>query len=102
MKGTVRLSKDLGLIGANFFTYLPLPGTESYNELVRTGEIEKVDWNNFLFMSAPYTPAGMTRHELLKIKRKAFLTFHLNPKVFFTNIWAIKSLRHLKFLLRRF
>ena len=102
MKATVRLSKDLGLIRANFFTYLPLPGTESYNELVRTGEIEKVDWNNFLFMSAPYTPAGMTRHELLKIKRKAFLTFHLNPKVFFTNIWAIKSLRHLKFLLRRF
>ncbi len=102
MESTVRLSKELGLIRANFFTYLPLPGTASYNELVASGEIEKVDWNNFRFMSAPYVPEGITREELLNLKKKAFLSFHFNPKVFMTNVMAIKSWNHFKFLLRRF
>ncbi len=102
MNATIRLSKELGVIRANFFTYLPLPGTESYNELVASGEIEKVDWNNFLFMTAPYTPQGISRKELLSLKRKAFLSFYFNPKVFFINIMAIKSFRHFQFLMRRF
>jgi len=102
MLATIRLSKELGLIRANFFTYLPLPGTVSYNELVASGEIKKVDWNNFLFMSAPYVPEGITREELLRLKKQAFLSFHFSPKVFITNVMAIKSFNHLKFLFRRF
>lgn len=102
MMQTIRFSKGLGLIRANFFTYLPLPGTASYNELVSSGEIEKVDWNNFLFMSAPYTPAGIKREELLSLKRWAFLSFHFNPRVLFKNLLAIKSFNHFRFLSRRF
>ncbi len=102
MEQTIRFSKELGLIRANFFTYLPLPGTASYNELVSSGEIKKVDWNNFLFMTAPYTPVGMKREELLALKRRAFLSFHFNPKVLLANLLSIKSLNHLRFLLRRF
>lgn len=102
MQQTIRFSKELGLIRANFFTYLPLPGTASYNELVSSGEIEKVDWNNFLFMTAPYTPEGIGREELLSLKRGAFLSFHFHPKVFFGNLLAIKSFNHFRFLLRRF
>ncbi len=102
MMQTIRLAKDLGLIRANFFTYLPLPGTSSYNELVSSGEIEKVDWNNFLFMTAPYAPVGIKREELLSLKRWAFLSFHFHPKVFFGNLLAIKSFNHFRFLLRRF
>jgi len=102
MLQTIRLSKELGLIRANFFTYLPLPGTESYNDLVTSGEIDKVDWNNFLFMTAPYVPEGMTRKELLSLKKMAFLSFHLNPRILFFNLMSIKSFRHFQFLLRRF
>jgi radical SAM superfamily enzyme YgiQ (UPF0313 family) len=102
MEQTIRLSKELDLIRANFFTYLPLPGTESYNELVKSGEIDKVDWNNFLFMTAPYTPKGITREKLLGLKKWAFLSFHLNPKVLIANLLEIKSINHLKFLMRRF
>jgi len=102
MLQTIKLSKELGLLRANFFTFLPLPGTASYNELVQNGEIERVDWNNFLFMTAPYVPKGMTRDELLSLKRRAFLSFHFHPRVLFENLKAIKSFRHFKFLLRRF
>jgi len=102
IEATIQFSRELGLIRANFFTFLPLPGTEIYYNLIKSGEIDKVDWNNFLFMTAPYTPKGMSREELLKFKRKAFVSFYLNWKVLIKNILAIKSFNHFKFLLKRF
>ena len=102
MAATVRLSKELQLVRANYFTFLPLPGTASYGELVESGELENVDWHNFYFMSAPYTPTGIAREELLALKRKAFLSFHLRPGILLKNLAAIRSFRHFMFLLKRF
>ncbi|MBP7936521.1 MAG: radical SAM protein [Phycisphaerae bacterium] len=102
IRDTIRLSRELDLVRANFFTYLPLPGTASYNQLVESGEIEKVDWNDFKFMSAAYVPKGMTRDELLSLKRRAFFSFYLRPWIFTRNLLAIRSYRHLRFLLQRF
>jgi len=102
IRDTVRLARELDLVRANFFTYLPLPGTASYRDLVESGEIEKVDWNDFKFMSAAYVPKGLTRDELLSLKRKAFLGFYLRPWIFARNIMAIRSYRHFRFLLQRF
>lgn len=99
---TIRFACDLDLVRANFFTYLPFPGTESFNQLRENGELDKVDWDNFYFMSAPYVPSGMTRRTLKKYQRKAFLKFFLRPNVFIKNIMQIKSLKHLKFLIIRF
>lgn len=36
MKATIKLSLDLDLIRANYFTFLPFPGTESYEMVKRT------------------------------------------------------------------
>lgn len=102
IRDTIRLSRELDLLRANFFTYLPLPGTSSHRQLVADGEIESVDWDNFLFMSAAYTPKGMTRKELLSLKRRAFLGFHLRPSILIRNLLAVRSWRHFKFLARRF
>ncbi|MFQ5673895.1 MAG: B12-binding domain-containing radical SAM protein [Nitrospinales bacterium] len=102
MKDTIRLAMQLPLVRANFFTYLPLPGTESYRQLEESGEIEDVNWDNFYFMSAAYTPRGVKRETLLTLKRRAFLKFHLRPRILIKNLLSIKSFRHLKFLLMRF
>lgn len=102
MKKTVELSLKLDLIRANFFTYLPFPGTESYRSLEKSGELNKVDWEKFYFMSAPYVPAGLTRKKLKDLQRMAFLRFYLRPRVLVKNILSIKSPRHLHFLLKRF
>ena len=102
MEDTINLSLKLPLLRANYFTYLPLPGTESYKNLEETGELKKVDWDNFYFMSAAYTPKGISREVLLKIKKKAFLRFHLRPIILFRNIMAVQNFNHFKFLLRRF
>lgn len=102
IQDTIRLARELDLLRANFFTFVPLPGTKCYEELVYSGEIEAVDRDSLLFMTAPYTPRGMTRKELLRLKRRALVTFHLRPKILVRNLLAIRSVRHFKFLLRRF
>ncbi len=102
IRDTVRLSLELDLLRANYFTYLPLPGTASHAQLVADGEIEKVDWDHFLFMTAAYVPQGMTRKELMNIKRLAFLRFHLRPRILIRILLAVRSWRHFKFLARRF
>ncbi len=102
MQDTIDLSLKLPLLRANYFTYLPLPGTESYRQLEETGEIDKVDWDNFYFMSAAYTPKGIPRETLLKLKKKAFLKFHLRPVILLKNVLAIQNFNHFKFLLKRF
>ena len=99
---TIRFACDLDLIRANFFTYLPFPGTESYKQLEENGELDNVDWDNFYFMSAPYSPTTMTRKELKRFHRKAFMKFFLRPLILIKNVRQIKSLRHLKYLASRF
>lgn len=99
---TIRLSLELDLVRANYFTYLPFPGTESYNRLMENNELHQVDWDRFYFMNAAYTPKGLTREELKGLQRLAFFKFYFRPKILWKNIIGIKSLRHFKYLLKRF
>ncbi|MBN1383893.1 MAG: radical SAM protein [Elusimicrobia bacterium] len=98
---TISFAKELPLVRANFFTFLPLPGTEAYAGLEKSGELSNVDWEKFLFTSAPYVPKDLTRKGLKRLQRKAFLSFFMRPNIVIKNILAIKSFRHFKFLLRR-
>lgn len=102
IQDTIDLSMELPLLRANYFTFLPLPGTESYQRLEENGEIDDVDWDHYYIMSAAYTPPGVTREELLAIKKKAFLRFYLRPRVLIRNLMSIQNFRHFKFLLKRF
>lgn len=102
MENTIRFSLDLDIQRANYFTYLPLPGTESYQKLREQGDLDDVDWEKFYFMSAAYVPDGMNRQELLEKKRQAFRRFYLRPRIFWYNISKIKSIRHFGFLFNRF
>ena len=98
---TISLACELDLVRANFFTYLPFPATDSFNELKANGGLDNVDWDNFYFMSAPYVPATMTRKELKRFQRKAFFRLFFRPKIFIKNILQIKSFQHLKYLFLR-
>ena len=99
---TIQFSLDLDIIRANFFTYLPFPGTESYEYIKQKEGLDKVDWEKFYFFSASYSPEGMDVHTLKKLQRKAFVKFYSRPRIFWKNIRGIKSLRHFKFLAKRF
>ncbi len=102
MNETIDLSLKLPLIRANYFAFLPLPGTEIYKEMENNNELDKVDWDHFYFMNAAYSSNGITRKDLKKIQRQAFLKFYFRPGIIFKNLAKIKNYRHFKFLLKRF
>ena len=58
IKMTINFAKSLGLKRAAFYNFLPLPGTEAYNNLIRSGELkeEKIDWSNIFQADVPYIP----------------------------------------------
>jgi hypothetical protein len=49
----------------------------------------------------PYSPPGMTRRELKWLQRKAFLRFHLRPRVLWATLRKVQSFSHLRYLTRR-
>lgn len=102
MMKTIDFAAELPLKRANFFTYLPFPGTESYAQLLANGELSNVDWESFYFTNAAYAPKGITRKELKGIHRKAFARFYLRPHIILYQLRSIQSLRHFGFLTKRF
>jgi anaerobic magnesium-protoporphyrin IX monomethyl ester cyclase len=101
MKRTVKFAKSLNLDRAFFGNYVPLPGTESYNNLIKSGEIKDLDWSKvFVGGEIIYSPDGVSPDELEKLQRNAFLKFYLTPK----HLWGfIKRLRpkNIKGILKR-
>jgi len=102
IKETIDLSLELDLIRANYFTYLPFPGCQSFNELSARGELNDTDWDRFYFTNAAFTPKGITRNRLKWLQRYAFLRFYLRPRIFWKNLLGIKSFRHFRYLTKRF
>ncbi len=102
IKDTIKFSRELKLVRANFFTYLPFPGSESYEKLKSANELDGIDWDHFYFMNASYTPKGLTRKQLKNLQRFAFAKFYLKPGIILYNLKSIQSLRHLAFLIGRF
>ena len=102
IRQTIRFSLELKLMRANFFTYLPFPGSDSYRELASNGDLKAVDWKRFYFMTAAYVPKGMKRSQLKALHRRAFASFYLRPHIIIYHIRSIMSFRHFLFLLRRF
>lgn len=102
VRQTIRFAVELPLARANFFTYLPFPGSESYADLVKSGELDGVDWDRFYFTTAAYAPQGMSRETLKALHRQAFAAFYLRPRIVLYHIRSIKSLRHFCFLAKRF
>ena len=99
---TIRFARELDIQRAQFMTFVPLPGTAAHEELVANGEIEEVAVVDSNFRHAPYSPQGVARAELLSLKRWAFLSFFLRPRILISHILAIRSYRHFCFLARRF
>ena len=101
MRMTLDLAKSLPLKRAHFSNFLPLPGTAATNRLLESGEIEAPDWTTLSYSQVPYVPRGMTREELKGFQRRAFLEFHLRPRILAKLLGEIKSPFHLLSIVKR-
>ncbi len=101
MEETIRFSLRLKLKRAQFAIFHPLPGTEIYEELKGRGELKELDWRNIRPSRVAYVPPGLTAKQIKSFQRKAFLKFHLRPRILAKQFKEVQSLSHLLFLIRR-
>lgn len=84
MHKTVQFALRCGVDTAYFQNFLPLPGTESFNDLIAKGELSLEDFNWDTFSSGvgqyPYSPQGISSAELRRSIRLAYLRFYLRPR----------------------
>jgi radical SAM superfamily enzyme YgiQ (UPF0313 family) len=101
IRKTIDFSKELDLTRAAFYSYMPLPGTESYERLLELKEIRAIDFDKMTEMTVAYAPRGISREKLKQLQRKAHLEFYLRPKIMFKLLKEIKSVNQLKYIIKR-
>jgi radical SAM superfamily enzyme YgiQ (UPF0313 family) len=101
IKATIRFAKRLKLRRAHFSNFLPLPGTEATKKLVESNEMEKPDWGTLFYSKVAYAPRGITKEQLKRLQRRAFLEFYLRPHILFRMLLEIKSISQLRMIIMR-
>ncbi|UCG53881.1 MAG: cobalamin-dependent protein [Dehalococcoidia bacterium] len=100
---TIKLAKKLDIDNATFFITTPFPGTDLYKIALQKGYItQDSNWGDFAPLTKSLPPLvqdNLTHSELLKLQKRAFLSFYLRPRFVFKKLQQIHSLSDLKSLL---
>ncbi len=94
---TINFAKELDLDFAKFAITIPYPGSALYEDLNKTGELARKDWENFVtFNTNPkelvYVNGEMSPEELISMQRKAHLEFYLRPKIIFKQLFITRTI----------
>lgn len=95
---TIKFGKSLNLKNAAIFFYVPFPGLfeRKYN-LEDYGKVLIKDWEDYVVFEEPiYIPKGMTKEELSRLYRRAYLAMHLNFKSVFNILKRVKNIAMFK------
>lgn len=93
---TIRLAKELDLNWATFNLFVPYPGCELYDILMREEKIQYDDWSSFISYPSygggqpVYVPDGRNAKELITTQRKALRSFYLRPKFILSQIKKVR------------
>jgi len=101
MNETLKFAMSLNLKRAQFAIFHPMPGSEIFEKLKAEGKLKNIDWAKIKPSEIAYTSGEMSAKHLKRFQRKAFLKFHLRPRILYYQLQEIQSFGHLLFLLRR-
>ncbi len=99
LQRTIDYACALDIDFAKFTVFVPFPGTESYRQLLASGEIvEPQNWERYTCYptrSLPpnYVPRGLTAGDLIAAQRRAFFTFYLRPQMVARQLLTLRTLR---------
>lgn len=80
MEASSRFPDDVGLDFASFGNYTPLPGTPSWDDLVRDGVIPP-DWRVPMTSGkVVFTSGGITPRQLERVQRRAVIRHYMKPR----------------------
>lgn len=101
MKKTIEFALSLPLERAQFNNFMPLPGSEIWENLKKNGKLKQIDWEKIFVHEVSYVDNGIKSSDIKRLQRIAVLRFYLRPGIIMNIIREIRSFRHLKFLLKR-
>lgn len=76
IRKTTKFAKELDIDSVQFMMLTPLPGTQTYEELLAENRITNFDWSKYDAHHAVYEPKQMTAFELQKESYRAMLKFY--------------------------
>jgi len=102
MEKTLEFALELPLDRAQFNNFMPLPGSSIWEDFGQTDRLDMVNWDRMFVHDVAYCDEGITPQQIKRLQRKAYLRFYLRPRILFSLLREIRSLFHMKFLLKRF
>lgn len=96
---TIDFAKKIDPDFVKFNLAVPYPGTEMYDEAVKEGLLESLDWERFTSFSSMtayepiYTPRGMVPKDLMALQKQALREFYFRPKYILKRILKLSSPR---------
>lgn len=99
IRETIALAGRLQLLGANFTAFVPVPGSNIFEHLYGPHcEQSPGDPSNFPDGDSldRYAPPKITVPELIRLHRRAYLTFYLDPRFLVRFARALRSLEDVR------
>ncbi len=78
---TISLSKSLDLDFAQFYCCTAFPGSELYKEFIENKGASTNDWSDLQFGSATMNYENFSTEQMQKIRRKAYISFYIRPRI---------------------
>ncbi|MBI4680580.1 MAG: radical SAM protein [Nitrospirae bacterium] len=82
IKKTINFARELDIDKTNFSIFMPLPGSEIFEELISNGEVllDEIDWNNMKPDGVVYRNPNISPEKLKELQRSAYIKFYLRPQ----------------------
>ena len=90
LKKTLRFILDLPLDDFQITLFTPLPGCELYNESARYGDLDN-NWAKMNMWYPVFVPHGLSRRELIRFSKHAFLRFYARPAIIRSYLAMLKK-----------
>jgi len=100
---TIKYAKKLDLDAAFFGTYVPLPGSTDFLDLLEKKKIDinKMNWNQMFSVYVQDVSFFLTALEIKKYQKLATMRFYLRPKIILRSLMRIRGIKHLWTLIAR-
>jgi len=99
---SIAFARRLPLDYCSFTAFVPYPGSAVFDELLAEGRVslKTLPDSDMYFVERSYTE-HLTAREIKSYRLRAYLTFFLRPGPLFHLVTEVRSLGHLKMVLRR-
>lgn len=95
-KQTIKFAKKLALDYAQFYIAIPYPGTEYFDYAKENNLIQTYDYSQYEISNAVVRTNELSPEQLMKIRKKAYMSFYLNPIFILRRFFKIKTKGELK------